>query len=330
MSASRPFRTLLCALAVLSVGSTAYAVAPGTVLVNPGGIVVPDQIPPGTAPGTLLAALSVPFAPTLNDYSATLVTAVFREDSGGLDFYYQITNNATASACGTAGKPACDAISRLTGSAFDSTLTTVGFRTDGASLPGGVFVNGTAAPSTADRNLSGNVIGFQFDPLKIPPGSSSMVVVVSVNSVNFASGNASVIDGGATTQPSFQPSAGATPMYRYDFYQKGTTTPAASLVFPGIVRDFSPASVPINNFNYFVAPSPNSLVPCNLTSNSSGELDCRLPGRVGGIFNFIFAFGGYPRQLGSFFGSGFVSPSAANPGTGSIQLQNGQITQIAP
>ncbi|MBZ5674465.1 MAG: dockerin type I repeat-containing protein [Acidobacteriia bacterium] len=116
-------------------------------------------------------------------------------------------------------------------------------------------------------------------------------------------------------------------VYEYDFFAPGTTTVAASFQFNGIVRDFSPASYPIPGFTGFIPPSPASLDPCDLTSNSSGELDCRLPGPFGGIFYFVFNFGGFPRQLGPFTGSGFVSPDAAVPGIGLKSLQNGQITQ---
>ncbi len=113
---------------------------------------------------------------------------------------------------------------------------------------------------------------------------------------------------------------------QYDFYQSGTTTPAASLLFPGIIRDFSPASYPIPGFRGFMSPSPASLTPCDMTSNSSGELDCRLPGPFGGIFYYVFNFGGFTRQVGPISGSGFVSPDASVPGTGLKFLQNGQIS----
>lgn len=65
--------------------------------------------------------------------------------------------------------------------------------------------------------------------------------------------------------------------YRYDFYLPGTTTVGASLLFPGFIRDVSPASYPYPAFPGFIPPSPLSLVPCDLTSNSSAELDCRPP-----------------------------------------------------
>src|SRR5438034_11135759 len=102
---------------ILVPGAYAFVIGGPTA---PGTSVGPTVIAPGASPGTLLAALSVPVNSTLNDYSATVVSAVFREAGGTLDFYYQVTNNTTATNCGTAGKPPCDAIARLTASVFDS------------------------------------------------------------------------------------------------------------------------------------------------------------------------------------------------------------------
>src|SRR5438132_14107319 len=96
---------LLLAIVGLSVPS-AHASLLGTVPLLPGDTVVPGLT--SAAPGTLLASLSVPWTSTLGTESGTLVSAVFREAGGTLDFYYQVTNNLTAPNCGTPGKPACD------------------------------------------------------------------------------------------------------------------------------------------------------------------------------------------------------------------------------
>ncbi len=117
--------------------------------------------------------------------------------------------------------------------------------------------------------------------------------------------------------------------YEYDFYAPGTTTVAASFRFPGFVRDVSPASTPIKGFTGFIPPSPASLVPCDLLSNSSGELDCRPPTVHGGIFYFIFDFGAFPRRLGLFTGGGFTAPDGATPGLGTVKLLNGQIIDVS-
>lgn len=193
--------------------SNASATLIGTVATPPGSTVIPGLVPPGTPDGTLLATLSVPFTSTLGTTSGTVVSAVFRESGGTLDFYYQLTNKPTSLNCGTVGKPACDPISRETDTTFTGFLTATGFRTDGSSL-GGVFVDGTVAPITADRNSVGDVVGFQFNPpdsAKIMPGETSNVLVISTNAPNFTSGNASVINGGVTTVPSFQPAGSPVP-----------------------------------------------------------------------------------------------------------------------
>ncbi len=119
-------------------------------------------------------------------------------------------------------------------------------------------------------------------------------------------------------------------IYEYHFFERGTHNVAAAFRFSGIVRDFSPASYPIPGFTGFISPSPASLNPCDLDSNSSGELDCRLPGPYGGIFYFVFNYGGFPRQLGPFTGSGFASPNGAVPGIGLKFLEDGEIVQVSP
>jgi hypothetical protein len=162
----------------------------------------------GIAAGTLLAALTAPFVTTLGTTAGTLVSAVYRESGGTLDFYYQVIVNTTATNCGHTGQDACDAIGRETDTDFTTVLTQLAFRKDGAALPGGVFVNGDTPPQFADRGSSGDVIGYDFNPLnseKIFPGHASNVLVVSTNATNFTAGHASVIDGGATTISSFEP-----------------------------------------------------------------------------------------------------------------------------
>jgi hypothetical protein len=131
----------------------------------------------------------------------TLTTAVFQEQSGTLDFYYQITNNQHSRT----------SVARLSAVDFDDSLTDVGFRTDGASLPGGLFVNGACSsigscPFSSDR--TGASVGFDFgptDPGRIAPGQTSLVFVISTNAMHMALGNAELIDGGSEIVRGFQP-----------------------------------------------------------------------------------------------------------------------------
>jgi hypothetical protein len=188
---------------------TAFANLIGTVPTPPGVTVFPGLVPPGTFPGTLLASLSAPFVTTLGDDSGTVVSAVFREAGGTLDFYYQLTNNLTAPNCGGGGQLTCDSVSSVTATSFAGFATALGFRVDGSTLPAGVFADGTVVPVTADRSLNGSVVGFHFNPpvvANILPGQTSNVLVIATNGTNFTAGNFSLISGGVTTVAAFQPS----------------------------------------------------------------------------------------------------------------------------
>jgi hypothetical protein len=168
--------------------------------------------------GTLLASLSSPFVSSLGTYSGTLISAVYRESGGTLDFYYQVINNATAGTlsgtggCGHGGQPTCDPISRETDTDFSTWVTQLAFRTDGSLGAAAGFSDGTVPPVTADRNSpAGDVIGFSFfppDSSKLLPGTTSNVLIISTNATFFTTGHASVIDGGVTTVNAFQPSTG--------------------------------------------------------------------------------------------------------------------------
>ena len=178
----------------------------GTVATPPGSTVFPGLVPPGTDPGTLLAALALPesITTTAGTTSFTLDTAVFREAGGTLDFYYQLANSAASAT----------ALARLSAFSFAGFTTSLGFRVDGSILPGFLFVDGTVAPVTGDRDLTGTVVGFNFNPpdaAKIIPGATSYVLVISTDATNFAPGNFSVIDGGSFTGPAFQPALAAVP-----------------------------------------------------------------------------------------------------------------------
>ena len=215
-----------CALLLIAIGMVVFSpMANASILslgacpaASPGDTVTPC-LANGQGPGTLLASLSAPFTSSLGTASGTLISAVYREAGGTLDFYYQVMNGTTAGAvsgpngCGHAGQLVCDPLARETDTNFATWLTQLAFRTDGATL--GLFVNGNTDPQTADRNLSGSVIGFTFNGAPgftpILAGSTSSVLIISTNALNFTTGNASVIDGGATTVASFEPLASATP-----------------------------------------------------------------------------------------------------------------------
>src|SRR5579871_1516198 len=173
----------------------------GTVPAAPGDTVFPGLVTSGTDPGTLLANESVVVNGTGGAYSGTLVAAVYQENVGTLDFYYQFVNNANSK----------DSVARITEVDFTGFLTSLGFRVDGSSLTGSGFVDGSVAPVTGDRNSpSGDVVGFSFNPpdsAKILPGTTSTVFVISTNATRFQPGTVNIIDGGVTDVQAYEPAA---------------------------------------------------------------------------------------------------------------------------
>ena len=212
----RLFVLSILAIGIVVLSPSASATILNGCLVTPGSTVVLAGCDATTAPfGTLLASLSVPFTTPNGTTSGTLVSAVYREAGGTLDFYYQVTINTNAGAisgaggCGHGGgQPACDPISRKTDTDFSTWITNLAFRTDGG-LTGGLFVNGTVPPVTGDRNSpGGNVIGWSFSPpdsAKILPGTTSNILIISTNATNFKAGTATVLDGSGVTVASFKP-----------------------------------------------------------------------------------------------------------------------------
>ncbi|MDQ6664534.1 MAG: hypothetical protein M3Z23_09085, partial [Acidobacteriota bacterium] len=179
---------------------------PGTVPTAAGGPSVNPGNATGSAAGTFLASNVAPFTftTTAGTTSGTLTSAVFRNPSGTLDFYYQFSDSAASQSD----------LSRESNTSFTGFATQTGYRIDGGSLPGSVFQNGGVVPVSADRDASGNVVGFSFTPPssgKVNPGMFSTVLVISTDATNFTLGNSSLLDGGGVTVPAFQPAPG-TPM----------------------------------------------------------------------------------------------------------------------
>jgi hypothetical protein len=217
---------LLVVLAVLTRPINAAPVCAGALLVNPGDTVVMGAGAfgdcTGTAvPSTLVASNSASFTSSTGFYSGTLISAVYQETgSGTLDFYYQVVINNTSTNCGGAGQPACDPIARETNVDFNNggaSATPPPTGTTWAATRGdavGPFSAGTVFPITADRNNTGNIVGFSFNPpdsAKIQPGQTSSILIVSTNQTTYSLGNSNIIDGGVTTVQTFQPGVGPTP-----------------------------------------------------------------------------------------------------------------------
>jgi hypothetical protein len=161
----------------------------------------------GVPAGTLLTSTVDPwtFAPATNTHG-TLDAAVYLNPSGTLDFYYQINNDSSSAT----------ALARESNVDFSGFLTSVGFRTDGATLAGSPFISGGSLPDTADRSSTSETVGFNFNVFspsdEIAPGSSSAVLVISTNATLWTKGFSEILDGGSATVSTFQPAAVPEPM----------------------------------------------------------------------------------------------------------------------
>jgi PEP-CTERM motif len=155
----------------------------------------------GSTSGTLEASMSAAFSYTVGliTVTGTISSAVYN-DGGMMDFYYQVSNDATSG----------EALARMTGTNFAGFTTGVAFLLNGSTLGGG-FVDGIEPPQSADSNVTGGVIGFNFNVPsisgEIAPGQQSNVLIIATNATSWTMGNASVIDGGTDTVASFQPLA---------------------------------------------------------------------------------------------------------------------------
>jgi hypothetical protein len=184
-------------LSSLALLGALVATSAQAIIVSPGG-----RVGRGTAeaPGsltifadspTLLEFRTDPVVGLSGTVNGTLTSAVFMNESGTLDFYYQYQNDTNS-----------DPIHRITMNPFRDFLTDVGYRI----APIGPFVAGTEIPDEANRSFNGNVVGFDFDPpTAIPPGATSQILVVRTDATQYAAGFASVINGSAVTVPSFAP-----------------------------------------------------------------------------------------------------------------------------
>jgi hypothetical protein len=158
----------------------------------------------GSTSGTLVASESEAFSYTTSagTNSGTISSAVYLDD-GTLDFYYQLDNNADSATSFTT----------LSANTFAGYTTDDAFIDNGSSL-GTVFVDGSFQPSLVGNSPDGITTDFYFgnpNPLNdIPPGSQSVVLIISTDATNYTTGNAAVIDGGSTFVASYQPAPAST------------------------------------------------------------------------------------------------------------------------
>jgi hypothetical protein len=189
-------------IGLLTVAAMALAApkAEAVVLV-PGATGVPeDQLFDG---GTQLA--SVFYTVSNVAYTATMASAVYRNNAGTLDFYYQVT---------VTGGP--DSIRRIATSRFANGTTWV---TDGREILdgsniactacGGFFQDGAEDATDADRSLNGRVVGFNYEPASgdfpLDPGETTLVLLVRTNATQYQPGFFAVINGITETRVAFEP-----------------------------------------------------------------------------------------------------------------------------
>jgi hypothetical protein len=158
-----------------------------------GSTCTPDDFT-GTGTGsTLLATISTPVAVS-SSFTGVSLEAVYQEASGTLTFDLQVTNNAGSTA----------SVSRVGASDFQGVNADMGYRTDGSSLPGSPFVDGTQIPLDVTRAMSGDPIAWDFTGTSatntLPPGTTSDVLVVQTNATRFTAGSVTVATSGGTAK----------------------------------------------------------------------------------------------------------------------------------
>jgi len=174
-------------------------VAPGRadVLLGPGGTTLtPGETFPGA--GSLVAIQTVASTNGNPNFSSRLNEAVFRENSGTLDFLFQVSNGAGGTT----------SIGSLSLSSFGSVATRVGFATNN---PAGFGLTGSQGSGSASR--SPGVITFSF-PDVTPDGTSNTVFVRTdatvFNSLGAAVGSGSSAGSGTNLFGNvFEPGTGA-------------------------------------------------------------------------------------------------------------------------
>ena len=171
----------------------------------------PESQPPDTfgacAGCTQLAYVSNPNITNSNGtFTATLNAAVYSDPSntfcpGCLDFVYQVTNSGGST----------DDIGRVTAFSYTGSQVDAGYSVAGEPADGGTaFPTGTWAPGLVDRNTA-DTVGFQFANVAtaIPPGGTSVVLVIETDATSFAPGTASALDGGTANFHAFEPTSSA-------------------------------------------------------------------------------------------------------------------------
>lgn len=180
----------------------------GTVFVTPRKSVIPGQMPSGSYPGTQAGSpitSRFTISTTAGTTTGTVVSGVY-DDHGTLDFYYQVSNDATSAL----------PLVAVEDTSFAGYKTCVGYRTDGSSLRG--FQDGTNIPVSAQSSFpspaAGLEISFFFNPPpisppQIGPGMTSQVLVSSTNATQSNNMGATIVlhEAAGATVSAYEPVA---------------------------------------------------------------------------------------------------------------------------
>ena len=150
--------------------------------------------------GTLLQSVNVPG--TALTFSATMRSAVYRNTSGTLDFYYQVARTG-------AGAIADQMVDAFTAADF------TGYSVDGFSFamdPDGAgqftaAMNPPSSTTTTGRNPNGSVLQTDFGTNGLSNTEISATYVFRTNAVTYGIGTFGVIDGSSFSGVAFAPTS---------------------------------------------------------------------------------------------------------------------------
>ncbi len=154
---------------------------------TPGASVAPSIY---SAAGLTSASAVITSVISPGTFTATYQTQVFHDSnnvfcSGCLDFVYFVSSSGPG------------VIERVTGFAFDSFKTDVGYILNGGGI----------APVVSDRTVNGDVVSFAFDTKGLASGQISDFFVIQTNATQFTNGLFSIQDGSAGTGPAYMPTS---------------------------------------------------------------------------------------------------------------------------
>lgn len=194
------FASAVVAFTALSVGFAVSSTQLQAAVLLPGQTLSP--VPSEALPaGTVSASETIPFSASVVGEGVVFTGSLYSEAlnvgtslAPQYDFIYQLTNNA--------GSP--DAIARLSLSSFLSFTTDVGYSTTNVEAG----VTGSASPASATSDVTGSVIGFDFDPPDLAAGSTTYSLIVATDSNSYTNGNGAVTDDGAADALAVVPAYG--------------------------------------------------------------------------------------------------------------------------